>query len=107
MTFTPHELVNHGMTGGSNQQGGDSGSLAALFSNLAVPAGLFYAQQTLPLGESSNVRTAPSKTSVVPASLFDNLAKLAETKPTKPTKHETKKRKGKKTNNKQRKTRRV
>lgn len=107
MAFNSHELVIDSMTGGANQQGGEPGSLAALFSNLAVPAGLFYAQQTLEIGNDNHGRISPSKTSVVPTSLFDNLTKLAEIKP---KKFETKKRKnreGKKSTKKQRKTRRV
>ena len=92
MAFKSHELVIDSMTGGANQQGGEPGSLAALFSNLAVPAGLFYAQQTLPIGEDNPVRSNASKTSVIPTSLFDTLTKLAETNPEKTTKSkETKK----------------
>ena len=123
MAFKSHELVIDSMTGGANQQGGEPGSLAALFSNLAVPAGLFYAQQTLPIGQDNPVRSNASKTSVIPTSLFDTLTKLAETKPketkkpketTKPK--ETKKRKNTHSkdthskdtqNKKQRKTRKV
>lgn len=110
MTFKSHELVfpsAAGDTHSTNQQGGATGSLAAIFSNLAVPAGLFYAQQTFPIGNDNRCRVAPSKTGVVPTSLFDNLTKLAVIKPKKTETKKRKNRQDKNANKKQRKTRRV
>tara|TARA_B100001059_G_scaffold222980_1_gene247502 strand:+ start:87 stop:398 length:312 start_codon:yes stop_codon:yes gene_type:complete len=103
MSFSPHELV-HEHISGTGQQGGNASSLGTLFSSLAVPAGLFYAQQNFPL-PTTGERPKASDSNVVPKSLFDNLMELAEIKPKKKqTKKRTKKEKPNKGN---KKTRRV
>ena len=105
MAFSPHELVNEHISS-TGQQVANAGSLGALFGSLAVPAGLFYAQQNVPL-PTSGQRPKASDSNVVPKSLFDNLMELAEIKPklkNKQTKKLTKKEKPNKGN---KKTRRV
>lgn len=100
MNFQPEELVKAGQEG---QEGGSS-SIAALLGTLSVPAGLFYAQQTMPFNRETNIRQTTSTSDVVSTSLFDNLVKLAEVNP---VKRETKKRANNKGMKKKRKTRRV
>ena len=106
MAFSPHELVNEHISS-TGQQGGGAGSLGALFSSLAVPAGLFYAQQNVPLPITGQ-RPKASDSNVVPKSLFDSLMELAETNPKKKqTKKLTKKQTKKNRTRATKKTRRV
>lgn len=69
--FTPHEVI-------TPQNGGNASSFANVFSSLAVPAGLFYAQQNIPLKET---RPIASSINVISTTLHDNLLKLAQDVP--------------------------
>lgn len=74
--FTPHEPI-------IGQKGGGASSFSSVFSDLAVPAGLFLAQQTLPLEprQTQYIRPNPTSTNVIPSSLYDNLFQLAQHNP--------------------------
>ena len=106
-----------------DQNGGGASSFSSVFSDLAVPAGLFLAQQTLPLESTQTqtqtqtqyIRPNPTSTNVIPSSLYDNLFQLAQHNPktqthtqkqTGKTKKQTRKNpKENKNKNKQNKTR--
>lgn len=68
-----------------DQKGGGASSFSSVFSDLAVPAGLFLAQQTLPLESTQTqtqyIRPNPTSTNVIPSSLYDNLFQLAQHNP--------------------------
>ena len=108
--FTPNELI-------TGQKDGGASSVSSVFSDLTVPAGLFLAQQTLPLESTQTqyIRPNPTSTNVIPSSLYDNLFQLAQHNPktqthtqkqTGKTKKQTRKNpKENKNKNKQNKTR--
>ena len=76
--FRPHESI-------IGQKGGGASSVSSVFSDLAVPAGLFLAQQTLPLESKQTqrqyIRPNPTSINVIPSSLYDNLFQLAQHNP--------------------------
>lgn len=74
-----------------NQEGG---RLSTLFGNLAVPAGLFYLQQTFQPDKS--LKTLKNNTNIIEESLYDKLLNMVDIKKQKRYNKQTRKQEQKK-----------